>query len=105
MAKRRTGVVIAGLTLIATFLSKKENRDKTLSMLNSAKAKLGGHLNTAEMDKNISERVTAQAATRAGTSPTKIASNEMVAEGGGHTGIHFFNEEIQGKNNNNTNRN
>jgi len=50
-------------------------------MLNGAKAKLESYLNTAEMDKNISERITAQAATRAGTSPTKIASNEMVAEG------------------------
>ncbi|MGE7690441.1 hypothetical protein ACQKMI_14695 [Lysinibacillus sp. NPDC097214] len=97
MAKRRTGVVITGLALIASYLSKKENRDKALSMLNNAKAKLRSFLNTAEMDKNISERITAQAATRAGTSPTKIASNEMVAEGGGHTGIHFFNEEIQGK--------
>ncbi|TQR26823.1 hypothetical protein C7Y47_24100 [Lysinibacillus sphaericus] len=96
MAKRRTGVVIAGLTLTAFYLSKKENRDKALSMLNSAKAKLESYLNTAEMDKNISERITAQAATRAGTSPTKIASNEMVAEGGGHTGIHYFNKEIQG---------
>ena len=66
-------------------------------MLNGAKAKLESYLNTAEMDKNISERITAQAATRAGTSPTKIASNEMVAEGWGHTGIYFFNEEIQGK--------
>ncbi|MFB7160249.1 MULTISPECIES: hypothetical protein [unclassified Lysinibacillus] len=97
MAKRRTGVVIAGLALIASYLRKKENRDKALSLLDSAKSKLGSYFNTVEMDKNISERITAQAATRAGTSPTKIASNEMVAEGGGHTGIHFFNEEIQGK--------
>jgi len=97
MAKRRTGVVIAGLALTTFYLSNKENRDKALSMLNSAKAKLESYLNTTEIDKNISERITAQAATRAGTSPTKIASNEMVAEGGGHTGIHFFNEEIQGK--------
>ncbi|WP_249650629.1 hypothetical protein [Lysinibacillus sp. D4A3_S15] len=36
-------------------------------------------------------------ATEAGSSPTKIASNEMVAEGGGHTGVHFYNEEIQDK--------
>lgn len=64
-------------------------------MLNSAKTKLGSYLNTAEMDQNISERITAQVATRAGTSPTKIASNEMVAEGGGHTGIHYYNGAIQ----------
>ncbi|MFF2176434.1 hypothetical protein ACFVT8_08250 [Lysinibacillus sp. NPDC058147] len=97
MSKRRTCAVIAGLVLTASYLSKKENRDKALRMLNSAKSKLESYLNTAEMDKNISERITIQAATRAGTCPTKIASNEMVAEGGGHTGIHFFNEEIQGK--------
>ncbi|KOP69768.1 hypothetical protein AMS59_22950 [Lysinibacillus sp. FJAT-14745] len=97
MSKRRTGVVITALALTASYLCKKENRDKALSMLNCAKSKLRPYLNTAVMDKNISERITAQAATRAGTSPTKIASNEMVAEGGGHTGIHFFNEKIQGK--------
>ncbi|KOS63328.1 hypothetical protein FJQ98_23865 [Lysinibacillus agricola] len=98
MAKRKgSGVVLVGLTLAASYLSKKENRDKALNMLNGAKSKLASYLNTTntEMHEDISERITAQVATRAGTSPTKIASNEMVAEGGGHTGIHYFNGEIQ----------
>lgn len=101
MAKRKgTGVVIAGLAgLAASYLSKKENRDKALSMFNGAKSKLGSYLNTTnmEMHKNISERITTEVATEAGTSPTKIASNEMVAEGGGHTGIHYYHEEIHEK--------
>ena len=97
MAKRRTGVVITGLALIATYLSKKENRDKALSMFNNAKSKLASYFNTTnmEMHGNITERISTEVATEAGTSPTKIASNEMVAEGGGHTGIHYFNGEIQ----------
>ncbi|MGA3600690.1 hypothetical protein [Lysinibacillus agricola] len=101
MAKRKgTGVVIAGLAgLAASYLSKKENRDKALSMFNGAKSKLGSYLNTTnmEMHKNISERITTEVATEAGTSPTKIASNEMVAEGGGHTSIHYYHEEIHEK--------
>ncbi|WP_155593219.1 hypothetical protein [Lysinibacillus cavernae] len=100
MAKRKgTGVVIAGLAgLAASYLSKKENRDKALTMFNGMKAKLESYLSAGpNMDGKITERVTAEVATEAGTSPTKIASNEMVAEGGGHTGVHFYNEEIQEK--------
>lgn len=98
MAKSKgTGVVIAGLALAASYLSKKENREKALNMFNDAKSKLASYLNTTnmEMHENISERITTEVATEAGTSPTKIASNEMVAEGGGHTGINYFNGEIQ----------
>lgn len=100
MAKRKgTGVVIAGLAgLAASYLSKKENRDKALSMFNNMKSKLESYLTTGpDMHDNIAERVSTEVATEAGTSPTKIASNEMVAEGGGHTGVHFYNEEIQDK--------
>lgn len=100
MAKRKgTGVVIAGLAgLAASYLSKKENRDKALSMFNNMKSRLESYLTTGpEMHDNIAERVSTEVATEAGTSPTKIASNEMVAEGGGHTGVHFYNEEIQDK--------
>ncbi|MFJ7733822.1 hypothetical protein ACIQXF_18340 [Lysinibacillus sp. NPDC097231] len=101
MAKRKgTGVVIAGLAgLAASYLSKKENRDKALSMFNNAISKLDSYRSTPnmEMDKRITERITTEVATEAGTSPTKIASNEMVAEGGGHTGVHYYNGEIQEK--------
>ncbi len=98
MAKRkRTGVIIAGLALAASYLSKPENRDKALRMLNSTKSKLASYLDTTnmEMHKDISRRISTEVATEAGTSPTKIASNEMVAEGGGHTGIHYYNGAIQ----------
>ncbi|MGE7997943.1 hypothetical protein ACQKOF_04580 [Lysinibacillus sp. NPDC093190] len=100
MAKRK-GFVIAGLALAATYLSKKENRDKALSTFNDAKSKLASYLNTTnmEMHENISERISTEVATEAGTSPTKIASNEMVAEGGGHTSIHYYHEEIHEKKN------
>ena len=100
MAKRKgKGVVIAGLAgLAASYLSKKENRDKALSMFNNMKSRLESYLTTGpDMHDNIAERVSTEVATEAGTSPTKIASNEMVAEGGGHTGVHFYNEEIQDK--------
>lgn len=100
MAKRTgTGVVIAGLVgLAASYLSKKENRDKALTMLNGMKSKVESYLATSpNMDEKVVERVATEVATEAGTSPTKIASNEMVAEGGGHTGVHFYNEEIQEK--------
>jgi len=101
MAGRKgTGVVLAGLAgFAASYLSKKENRDKAMDMLNSAKSKLESYLNTSnvDMDDKIAERVSAEVATEAGTAPTKIASNEMVSEGGGHTGVHFYNEEIQEK--------
>ena len=100
MAKRKgTGVVIAGLAgLAASYLSKKENRDKALSMFNNMKSRLESYLTTGpDMHDNIAERVSTEVATEAGTSPTKNASKEMVAEGGGHTGVHFYNEEIQDK--------
>ena len=100
MAKRKgTGVVLAGLAgFAASYLSKKENRDKALSMFNNMKSRLESYLTTGpDMHDNIAERVSTEVATEAGTSPTKIASNEMVAEGGGHTGVHFYNEEIQDK--------
>ncbi|UZM99243.1 hypothetical protein OL548_01960 [Lysinibacillus sp. MHQ-1] len=62
------------------------------------KSRLESYLTTGpDMHDNIAERVSTEVATEAGTSPTKIASNEMVAEGGGHTGVHFYNEEIQDK--------
>ncbi|MEB2302524.1 hypothetical protein LAV72_23265 [Lysinibacillus xylanilyticus] len=100
MAKSKgSGVVLVGLTLAASYLSKKENRDKALSMFNNAKSKLASYLNTTNigMHENISERISTEVATEAGTSPTKIASNEMVAEGGGHTGINYYHEEIHEK--------
>ena len=99
MAKGK-GIVLAGLAgFAASFLSKKENREKTLEIFNNAKCKLESYLNTSkvDMDSNIAERVTAEVATEAGATPTKLASNEMVAEGGGHTAVHFYNEEIQAK--------
>lgn len=99
MAKRKgKGVVIAGLAgLAASYLSKKENREKALNMFNNVRSKFESYLNTSniDMDNRVAERVTTEVATEAGTSPTKIASNEMVAEGGGHTGVHFYNEKIQ----------
>ena len=99
MAKGK-GIVLAGLAgFAASYLSKKENRDKTLKMFADAKSKVESYLNTSkvDMDSNIAERVTAEVATEAGATPTKLASNEMVAEGGGHTAVHFYNEEIQAK--------
>lgn len=99
MAKGK-GIVLAGLVgFAASYLSKKENRDKTLERFANVKSYLEGYLNSSkvDMDANIVERVTAEVATEAGTMPTEIASNEMVAEGGGQTAVHFYNEEIQAK--------
>lgn len=59
MAKRKgTGVVIAGLAgLAASYLSKKENRDKALSMFNNMKSRLESYLTTGpDMHDNIAER-------------------------------------------------
>ncbi|GLC89424.1 hypothetical protein [Lysinibacillus piscis] len=92
MAKGK-GIVIAGLTwLAASYFSKKENRDKVLSVVQQ-------YLQTEKpiMDKRVAERITTEVATEAGTSPAKMASNEMVAEGGGHTGVHFYNKHIHEK--------
>lgn len=101
MAKSNgTGIVLAGLAgFAASYLCKKENRDKTLEMFNSAKSKLETYLSTSkvDMDSNVAERVSTEATTEAGTNPTKLRSNDMVSEGGGHTGVHFYNEEIQAK--------
>lgn len=99
MAKGKS-IVLAGLVgFAASYLSKKENRDKTVNLLNQAKSNLGAYLSSSkiDMDENIVERVTAEVATEAGTMPTEIASNEMVAEGGAQTAVHFYNEEIQEK--------
>lgn len=101
MAKRNgRGIVLAGIAgLAASYLSKKENRDKAFELFNNVKSKMDSSKRTSrfDMNPNITERVTTEVATEAGTTPTLLASNEMVAEGGGQTAVHFYNEEIQAK--------
>ncbi|MEG0260974.1 MAG: hypothetical protein RR595_01440 [Lysinibacillus sp.] len=101
MAKRRgTGVVLAGLAVgAASLLRKKENRDIALKMFNKMKCKLETYMESSKiiMAPQIVERITSEVAGEAGTCPTKLAADEMIAEGGAQTSVVFYNKEIQAK--------
>lgn len=117
MAKfKGKGVVLAGLVAgAASFLSKKENRDKVQEYLNTAKEKVnenGGvqglmqkaqskvagtqnQNNVNESDEQVYGEETLQdiAKTAGDASEEVIDGNQMLDEGGGQTVIDHYNEE------------
>ena len=113
MAKfKGKGVVVAGLIAgVASFLSKKENRNMVMEYLGQAKGKSGALQNNEKVqslldkalaksgDTSVDEMPIEQnlediAATAADTSTTIIDGNQMVGEGA-QTTVNYFNEEMQ----------
>lgn len=127
MAKLKgKGVVVAGLLAgAASFLSKKENRDKAMEYLNQAKQKVnenGGVQNlvdkvkaTAQQQKPaegpagavaakgnddtfVEETLQDVASTAGDASDVVLEGNHMIDEGGGQTTVDAYNEKQQNQN-------
>lgn len=101
LAKVKGVVVTAFIAGIATYLSQKENREKTLNMLKKAKWK-ANHYFAKETDfgekrysKNNNNDLKEIAETAADDTETKIRENNMIAESGLQTAITYYNENNQ----------
>lgn len=100
MAKKRKGkglIVTALAAGAATYLSKKENRDKALSLFKEFQQKASEKLKQPETQEvshkyNNLEEI---AETAAGSDETKIRENNMIAESGLQTAVIYYNENNQ----------
>ena len=112
MAKLKgKGVVLAGLVAgVASYLSKKDNRDKVMSYFSQAKENGGvqgflakvqnmpgkdvnGTTNNGEdMPKDLEKTIKRVATTEASTTESEIDGNELVEEGGAQQTLAVYNE-------------
>lgn len=96
MAKLKgKGFVISALVAgAASYLSKKENRDKAMKFVNNMKEQyMGSQQSKQTQPSNNSLKDIAE--TSAGTAPTKIRENNFISEGGGQTALEYYNENDQ----------
>ena len=87
------GVVLTALAAgVATFLSKKENREKTMEMISSIKSKA---MNKKNFNNFVSENDTLKelAETAASVNDTSIRGNNFIGEGGGQTALSYYNHK------------
>ncbi|HWL22726.1 MAG TPA: hypothetical protein VNR38_03075 [Ureibacillus sp.] len=97
MAKMRgKGVVLAAFAAgVASFLSKKENREKTMNMLNSLRGKTTNNVNFKNfISENDSLKELAE--TAASVNDTSIRGNNFIGEGGGQTALSYYNHKQEG---------
>lgn len=104
MAKLKgKGVVLAGLVAgVASVLSKKENRDKAMDLLNDVKTKATkvmaeqkGNFGSASTRENLiatGDVAGDVAQAPAGPKPLTIQENKFIDEGGAQTAINEFNK-------------
>ncbi|KGR75872.1 hypothetical protein [Ureibacillus manganicus] len=94
MAKMKgKGVVLTALAAgVATFLSKKENRDKTMEMISSFRSKA---MNKKNFNNFVSENDSLKelAETAASVNDTSIRGNNFIGEGGGQTALSYYNHK------------
>ncbi|KGR91814.1 hypothetical protein CD30_04355 [Ureibacillus massiliensis 4400831 = CIP 108448 = CCUG 49529] len=98
MAKLKgKGVVLAAFVAgVASFLSKKDNRVKTMNMINSIKDKAGAKLNLQKSGATgTGDTLKELAETAASVSDTNIRGNNFIGEGGGQTALAYYNESQQ----------
>lgn len=100
MAKRKSkGVMLIGLAVgVASFLSKKENRQMAVKTWRNSKLKMKYFIDGQGKDfyeKNYDANKSLQdiAETAAGTTRTEINENELIEEGGAQTTLRYYNEE------------
>lgn len=89
------GFVISALVAgAASYLSKKENRDKTMQMISNI---LGGKSkNAVSNDPNYDNNSLKEIAeTPAATTNQRIRENNFVSEGGSQTALAYYNESNQ----------
>lgn len=85
------GVVLAAFAAgVATFLSKKENREKTMNMLGSLKAR---GTNKKNFTNFANDSLKELAETAASVNDTSIRGNNFIGEGGGQTALSYYNHK------------
>lgn len=90
----RKGLVAAALIAGATtYLSKQQNRDKTMRFLKQAQSKIS--LMFAAKQAGIEDTFKEFAETAASVDETKMRENNMIGEGGSQTALHYYNEKYQ----------
>lgn len=103
MAKAKKTLVAGLVAGAAAFLSKKENRDKVLEVVNTVKEKAAPMINSAvDAAKNLKkdeqptnrEILSKRAQGAASKEPIVIAENEMLDEGGAQELIQEYNEKV-----------
>lgn len=97
MAKLRgKGFVISALVAgAASFLSKKENRDKTMKFINNMKNQASSLLGSKQLNGRTGQSLKEIAETPASANTTKIRENNFIGEGGGQTALAYYNENDQ----------
>ncbi len=93
MAKMKgKGVVMAAFAAgVATYLSKKQNREKTMQLFNTLKSKATNQKSYQKFDQNDSLRELAE--TAASVNDTSIRGNNFIGEGGGQTALSYYNHK------------
>lgn len=97
MAKLKgKGVVMAGLLAgAASFLSKKENRDKTMDFINGAKMKTTNVMN-GQRNMEVGNEIGAIAdIAEAAANPLQVDENKFISEGGAQKTINDYNYKQQ----------
>lgn len=106
MAKLKgKGVVVAGLLAgAASFLSKKENRDKALDFINGAKTKATNAMNeqksnfqgnSANTEVNYAPSDIAADIAETAANPLQVDENKFISEGGAQKTINDYNHQQQ----------
>lgn len=106
MAKLKgKGVVVAGLIAgAASFLSKKENRDKAMEFINVAKTKATNVMNeqksnfqgaSANMETSNEIGVVAADIAETAANPQQVDENKFISEGGAQKTINDYNHQQQ----------
>jgi hypothetical protein len=90
---RGKGVVLAAFAAgVVTYLSKKQNRDNTMNLLNTIKSKTNNKMNFKNFNKE-NTTLKDMAETAASNNSTSINENEFIGEGGGQTTLAYYNEQ------------
>jgi len=94
MAKKRgKGVVLAAFAAgVATYLSKKENREKTMQLFNSFRSRAKNEQNFKKFDME-SDSLKELTETAASVNDTTIRGNNFISEGGGQTALSYYNHK------------
>lgn len=97
MAKLRgKGFVISALVAgAASFLRKKENRDKTMKFIHNLKNQASSLLGSKQLNTASGQSLKEIAETPASANTTKIRENNFIGEGGGQTALAYYNENDQ----------
>lgn len=87
------GVVLAAFAAgVATFLSKKQNRERTMQLFNSLRSRANNEKNYKKFDME-NDTLKELAETAASVNDTSIRGNNFIGEGGGQTALSYYNHK------------